>query len=350
MATGVALLGAGIFAREQHLPAIEACDTLSLKAIYSRSQSSASTLAGAAKNAPDVYFDSPDSPNTLDALLARTDIQAVIVVLPILTQPDIIKKALEAGKHVLSEKPVAKDVESARELLAWYAAFGGGKAGKPIWSVAENFRFLPSVLSGAEALGKIGGDVVTFALESWGYMEEDNKYFNTAWRKVPEYQGGFLLDAGVHWIAGLRLLLDATSSTVASVSARTALVYERLAPVDTMHGTITTSSGRTGTFAASFASEFKSGLTVSVTTKNGSVSVTPFEVVITTKGENGEKKVDTKKFDRDFGVPSEVKAFAAAIGAGKADDKQSPEEALKDLEILEALLESGKAGGAVKTI
>ena len=40
--------------------------------------------------------------------------------LPILVQPDFIKKALSAGKHVLAEKPIAKDVATATELLDWY--------------------------------------------------------------------------------------------------------------------------------------------------------------------------------------------------------------------------------------
>lgn len=45
---------------------------------------------------------------------------AVIIALPILSQPDIITKALKAGKHVLSEKPVSQDVTSATKMLKDY--------------------------------------------------------------------------------------------------------------------------------------------------------------------------------------------------------------------------------------
>jgi predicted dehydrogenase len=44
----------------------------------------------------------------------------VIVVLPITLQPTIIRQALAAGKAVLSEKPVAKDVAEGAKLIAEY--------------------------------------------------------------------------------------------------------------------------------------------------------------------------------------------------------------------------------------
>lgn len=41
---GIAIIGAGIFAREEHKPAVDACKDLELKAIYSRSKGSAEGL------------------------------------------------------------------------------------------------------------------------------------------------------------------------------------------------------------------------------------------------------------------------------------------------------------------
>lgn len=204
--TGIALLGAGIFARErmslcsfhyviaiqfesqiandqglkkpEHLPAIEANSDLVLKAVYSRSQASAEKLASSAGTKDvAVYFDSPAVPGkSLDDLLAREDIVAVDIALPILHQPDVIKKSLTAGKHVLSEKPVAGDVKAAKELIAWYEALGDKK---PLWAVAENFRYIDSIWHAAEEIKKIGGQLLTFRLHKYGFVEADNKYFNT---------------------------------------------------------------------------------------------------------------------------------------------------------------------------
>lgn len=41
---GIAILGAGIFAREEHKPAVDACKDLELKAVYSKSKRSAEGL------------------------------------------------------------------------------------------------------------------------------------------------------------------------------------------------------------------------------------------------------------------------------------------------------------------
>lgn len=167
---------------------------------------------------------------------------------------------------------------------------------------------------------------------------------NPPGRKTPEYQGGFLLDGGVHFVAAVRALLASASDPITSLSARTALIQPRLGPVDTVHSVLTTRSGRSGTFCVSFAAEFRSGMNIELVTTNGSVKVSPVDVVV--KSKNGEERTE---FKREWGVKAEARAFAEAI-QGKADARLSPEEALRDLEVLQGLLESGEAGGAVKAV
>ena len=50
---------------------------------------------------PSVYHDA-DPPRSIDALLARSDINAVIDILPITEQPEVVLKALAADKCILS--------------------------------------------------------------------------------------------------------------------------------------------------------------------------------------------------------------------------------------------------------
>lgn len=177
----------------EHLPAIEANPSLSLKAVYSRSQRSAEALASASRDPSSVavYFDSPAvEGKSLDDLLKRDDIAAVDVALPILHQPGVVEKALKAGKHVLSEKPVAGDVEDAKRLIAWYEGLGSGK---PLWGVAENWRYMESLRYAAQRVEEIGGKLVTFSLQKHGFVRSDNKYFNT------ECEFGNVVNPAVGW-------------------------------------------------------------------------------------------------------------------------------------------------------
>jgi predicted dehydrogenase len=159
-----------------------------LKAVYSRSESSAQKLASAAATAlhvaPDVYHDGDTSSN-LDALLKRSDITSVILVLPITHQPGVIVKALAAGKHVLSEKPVAKDVAEGVKLLATFESQHKPKG--LVWRVAENFEAEPGFQAAGKAIrnGKIG-KVMFFNMSVVNYIDKKSKWYNTPWRTVPD--------------------------------------------------------------------------------------------------------------------------------------------------------------------
>jgi hypothetical protein len=85
--------------------------------------------------------DAAEASIALDALLGREDVQAVIVVLPITMQPDVVLCALKAGKHVLSEKPIAPNVKDGAKLIAKYRSEYMPK--RLIWRIAENFEVCP---------------------------------------------------------------------------------------------------------------------------------------------------------------------------------------------------------------
>lgn len=131
-----------------------------------------------------MYYDG-DAATDLDALLRRTDIDAVIIALPITVQPSIVRKCLAAGKHVLSEKPVAPDVASGIELISEYNATYKPKS--LVWRVAENFELEPGYHVAAKAIkdGKIG-KVSSFNARVVGYVAKDSKYYKTPWRTVPD--------------------------------------------------------------------------------------------------------------------------------------------------------------------
>ena len=130
-----------------------------------------------AKGKVDVYFDTPvtSTGKSLDNLLARDDISTVLVCLPISVQPSIIRKAIAAGKHVFSEKPVAKDLDEAQKLLDWY----NSQTNPPLWGVAENFRFIKSLEFAVGQIHATGGHMTTFRLSQNNFVTQENKYYKT---------------------------------------------------------------------------------------------------------------------------------------------------------------------------
>lgn len=171
-------------------------------------------------------------------------------------------------------------------------------------------------------------------------------------RQIPEYQGGFLLDGGVHFVAGLRYLLGAANTQITHLAAFTTLLQKKLPPVDTVHATLRASNSSTGTFSVSFGAEFKSGFEIEVVTDKGAVSVKPTEVILMTKDEKGEKKEVKTEFEFGAGVVKELVAWAESLsnGAGTGDERGAPREALMDLKILQGMLVSGKRGGEVQRV
>lgn len=351
-----AILGAGIFARTEHLPAILSDPNASLLAIYSRSAKTATslpqdpTLPTPLPPTVSLYADhnpaaDPAIAGNLDALLARKDIHAVVVALPILAQPDVIRRALLAGKHVLSEKPIAPTLAEASALIDWYVRTFPRRL--PVWGVAENFRFQEAWGYAREQAGALGG-VTSFDVRVHNLVVPGGKYFETEWRKVPGYQGGFLLDGGVHFVAALRELVSGTGAW--RVVALTQLQREWLPPVDTLRGVVHTEAGVGGTFVVSFGSASHRGGEWVLECKEGVVKASPGEVVVTPK--EGEPVV--RKFTEDTnGVGREVRRFTEVVREGKeggGDERQRPEEAWGDLEALEMLLKSGEEGGVAKVV
>lgn len=117
-----------------------------------------------------------------------------------------------------------------------------------------------------------------------------------------------------------------------------------------MHAILATGSGRSGTFSVSFGAAFQAGFEIEVVTTKGRVTVTPTAVTTVHHDGSGQKQEHTEEFKFASGVANEVEAFAASIEARVADARAAPQQAAKDLEILQSMLESGKGGGVLKKI
>ena len=169
-------------------------------------------------------------------------------------------------------------------------------------------------------------------------------------RKAPELQGGFLLDSGVHFIASLRLLLDAIGEKANEVLALSSLLEKHLHPADTIHAIVSTTDSRRGTICISFGVEHKSTLEIEIISTRGVVVWTAVSVKSMIKSDSGESMEETKEFIYNNAVMAEFEAFGQAILQNSPDPRHSPLEALNDLSFLQCLLESAESNGSIKAV
>jgi predicted dehydrogenase len=158
----------------------------------------------------------------LDAMLALPEIDAVIVATPPRTHHAIVRAALEAGKHVLVEKPLAKTSEEARDLITL-----AGRRDLTLMP-GHTFVYSPPVNKVKELIdtGELG-----------------EVYFVTSSRmNLGKYQpDGVICDLAPHDLSILLYLLD---EPVISVSASARNVYQAHVP-EVAFLTLTFASGTT---------------------------------------------------------------------------------------------------------
>jgi predicted dehydrogenase len=190
-----------------------------------------------------------------DALSSDAEFDAVAILLPHHMHEASTIEALQAGKHVLLEKPMALSEEACQRILSV------AKASDQVFAVGENGSFWPEVRI-AKALIQDGaiGEVVTArahyfeALASTPFggtdaSEQDSDNFG--WRgNVEQCGGGIVLDGGQHWIRGMREFMGEIASVVAVTDTPLASCEgESLA-----HAIFRHTSGKTSSYQATLLS------------------------------------------------------------------------------------------------
>ncbi|MDD5468790.1 MAG: Gfo/Idh/MocA family oxidoreductase [Anaerolineales bacterium] len=185
------VLGASHFACEKVLPAMQSCQHAQVIAIASRSMERSQQVTE--------RFGIEKSYADYEELLADPQVEAVYIPLPNALHVAWSKRALQAGKHVLCEKPLGLNANEAEGLLAEAHRH-------PHLAVMEAFmyRFHPqwqrakrSVEEGE--IGELRAVHTTFTY----YNVDPNNIRNRA-----EVGGGALLDVGCYPISLSRFLFD----------------------------------------------------------------------------------------------------------------------------------------------
>ncbi len=142
---GIGVIGCGTIAQSAHLPAIAHLrDRVRLVAVADVRQEAADHVArtwGAGAAYTDYH-----------ALLARPDVDVVVIATPEFLHAEQVEAAAAAGKHILCEKPMAPTVEEADRMLVATRAAGVR------FMVGHSRRFTPRYLAVRHAIdrGEIG--------------------------------------------------------------------------------------------------------------------------------------------------------------------------------------------------
>jgi predicted dehydrogenase len=151
---------------------------------------------------------------TLDKLLARKDVDIVLVALPHGLHEEAVLAAARAGKHIMVEKPMAMDVGACDRMIAAAKDYGVELF------IAHTERFISATRVGKQILdsGEVGTPV--FATDVW--YQPFRRPTRQPWMLDRSRGGGFLQMAGSHMIDRLVYLLG---SPVRSVRASVKTAY-----------------------------------------------------------------------------------------------------------------------------
>ncbi len=138
----------------------------------------------------------PRAYGSYEQLLADRDVEAVYVPLPNTLHVDWSVRALEAGKHVLCEKPLDRRPEAVER------AFDAAERAGRLLAEAFMYRHHPQTATLVELVrgGAIGELRLVRSAFSYPLFEESNI------RLRPEVEGGALMDVGCYCVSGSRLL------------------------------------------------------------------------------------------------------------------------------------------------
>lgn len=205
----IAVVGTG-FGQKVHIPGLQANPRTEIVAVYHRDLDKAKEVAQT--------HDIPHACTSLAEIVALPQVQAVSISTPPFLHYEMAKTALQAGKHILLEKPTALSALEAREL--YHLAL----ANNVVATVDFEFRFVPAWQHLAELLGQDYVGKIRLIKIDWLVPSRADATKPWNWYARRERGGGALGALGSHtfdyinWLFGSINKMSAQLST--AVAAR----------------------------------------------------------------------------------------------------------------------------------
>ena len=201
----IGLIGCGKIAQVRHIPELAECPSAEIAGYYNPTRSRAEQMSE--KYGGKVY-------GSIDEMLSDPSVDAVVVSLANVAHAEVSIKAMEAGKDVMCEKPMATTLEECEAMVA-----ASGRTGR-LLMIAQNQRFAMAHAQ-ARRLVEEGaiGKVLTFRTafghsgpENWSIRPGKDTWFFSKDKAAM----GVMADLGIHKTDLIQYLLG---SRIVGVSA-----------------------------------------------------------------------------------------------------------------------------------
>lgn len=295
---------------------------------------------------------------TWEEVLADPSVDAVTICTPSGTHADLGIAALEAGKHVVVEKPMDADLARAQRL-----ADAAKRTGLTL-AVVSQHRFDPATAAVADVLarGGIGTPVLVEASVPW--WRSQAYYDADAWRGTWDGDGGgALINQAIHTVD----LMLALAGPVTRVQATAATRAHTIDVEDVVSAALTFAGGAVGTLSASTAVRPGAPARLALHGDGGTVVLEGDAVVLDvradgTRGAETAPTADARQVAGDGSravVPdpaqwgraheAQLADVVAAVRTGRAPVVGAA-EGLRALALVDAVYRSARTGRAVDLV
>jgi predicted dehydrogenase len=292
----------------------------------------------------------PVAVDSVSALVGRDDVDVVCVASPPTLHREHTLAALAAGKHVICEKPMARDTAEAREMLATAEHAG------VVHAIDHEFRYTPArskvkELIDARAIGEMR---LALVMEMTGALVDPTRPRQEWWLRR-DRAGGLLGAIGSHWIDSLIWWLGAVErvSSELGISTQARPTTEggstRVTADDTAQLLMRMSSGAIATIQLSSAVHHPSRRVI-LYGSDGTIVLGGDGRVLLARGSGALAEI-LPASTTDGAFPDLARRVREHVEAGPTGKSDAPHptfvDGLRVQEVMDAAYRSAEVGGSV---